>query len=61
MVTRFCRAGDVKSATRVFEEMPERDLVSWNAMISIGNRQPIESSWRAATVDSWMQEGNIST
>ncbi|KAK1619597.1 hypothetical protein QYE76_025114 [Lolium multiflorum] len=63
MVTRFFHAGDVKSATRVFEEMPERDLVSWNAMISVhvGNQQPVESSWRAAMVDSWMQEGSIST
>jgi pentatricopeptide repeat protein len=55
-ITWRSMARDVESARRAFEEMPERDLVTWNAMISghVGNRQPVESSWRAAMVDSWI-------
>lgn len=34
LVTYYSRCGDVVSARALFDEMPERDLVSWNSMIS---------------------------
>ncbi|RZC18785.1 Pentatricopeptide repeat-containing protein, mitochondrial isoform C [Glycine soja] len=34
LVTMYSRWGMLDEARRVFDEMPERDLVSWNAMIS---------------------------
>ncbi|KAI3930143.1 hypothetical protein MKW92_036542 [Papaver armeniacum] len=34
LVDMYCRIGDVESARRVFDRMPTRNLVSWNAMIS---------------------------
>ncbi|KAG6401494.1 hypothetical protein SASPL_138351 [Salvia splendens] len=34
LVTYYSRCGDVASARSLFNEMPERDLVSWNSMIS---------------------------
>uniref|UniRef100_A0ACD5Y5M4 Uncharacterized protein n=1 Tax=Avena sativa TaxID=4498 RepID=A0ACD5Y5M4_AVESA len=33
LVTAYSRGGLLDAATRAFEEMPTRDLVSWNAMI----------------------------
>nr|XP_029118441.1 pentatricopeptide repeat-containing protein At2g22410, mitochondrial-like [Elaeis guineensis] len=29
----YAKCGDIKAAARLFHEMPERDIVSWNAMI----------------------------
>lgn len=34
LVTYYAKCGDVASARALFDEMPERDLVSWNSMIS---------------------------
>ncbi|KAL9149930.1 hypothetical protein ABFS82_12G137100 [Erythranthe guttata] len=34
LVTYYSRCDDLVSARALFDEMPERDLVSWNAMIS---------------------------
>ncbi|KAI3937517.1 hypothetical protein MKW92_016383 [Papaver armeniacum] len=34
LVDMYCKIGDVESARRVFDRMPTRNLVSWNAMIS---------------------------
>ncbi|XP_057801392.1 pentatricopeptide repeat-containing protein At2g37310 [Salvia miltiorrhiza] len=34
LVTYYSRCDDVASARDLFDEMPERDLVSWNSMIS---------------------------
>ncbi|MCL7031707.1 hypothetical protein MKW94_002896 [Papaver nudicaule] len=34
LVDMYCKLGDVESARRVFDRMPTRNLVSWNAMIS---------------------------
>lgn len=34
LVTCYSRCGDVVSARALLDEMPERDLVSWNSMIS---------------------------
>ncbi|KAG8374280.1 hypothetical protein BUALT_Bualt11G0115100 [Buddleja alternifolia] len=34
LVTYYSRCDDVLSARALFDEMPERDLVSWNSMIS---------------------------
>lgn len=34
LVTYYSRCDDVVSARALFDEMPERDLVSWNSMIS---------------------------
>ncbi|KAK8969021.1 Pentatricopeptide repeat-containing protein [Platanthera guangdongensis] len=30
----YCKCGDLENARRLFEEMPVKDVVSWNAMIS---------------------------
>ncbi|XP_020580562.1 pentatricopeptide repeat-containing protein At2g34400 [Phalaenopsis equestris] len=34
LITMYARCGDLKSAWKVFDEISERDVVSWNAMIS---------------------------
>lgn len=34
LVDFYCKCGLVTEASKVFDEMPERDLVSWNALIS---------------------------
>ncbi|KAI3886156.1 hypothetical protein MKW92_051762 [Papaver armeniacum] len=34
LVDMYCKIGDVESARRVFDRMPTRNLISWNAMIS---------------------------
>ncbi|XP_058112386.1 pentatricopeptide repeat-containing protein At3g12770-like [Magnolia sinica] len=34
LVDMYCKIGDVESSRLVFERMPTRNLVSWNAMIS---------------------------
>ncbi|XP_057741823.1 putative pentatricopeptide repeat-containing protein At3g11460, mitochondrial [Arachis stenosperma] len=34
LVTMYVKCGEVESARRVFDGMPARDLISWNAMIS---------------------------
>ncbi|XP_008791830.2 pentatricopeptide repeat-containing protein At2g22410, mitochondrial-like [Phoenix dactylifera] len=32
-IDMYAKCGDIKAAARLFNEMPERDIVSWNAMI----------------------------
>ena len=34
LVSMYCKCGELPSACRLFEQMPLRDIVSWNAMIS---------------------------
>ncbi|CAH9109315.1 unnamed protein product [Cuscuta epithymum] len=34
LVTLYCKTSDLKSARKVFDEMPKKDVVAWNAMIS---------------------------
>ncbi|KAJ4906778.1 Pentatricopeptide repeat-containing protein [Raphanus sativus] len=34
LVEMYCKGGDLVSAREVFDEMPERDTVSWNVMVS---------------------------
>ncbi|PKA57872.1 Pentatricopeptide repeat-containing protein [Apostasia shenzhenica] len=34
LITMYARCGDIKCAQEVFDEIAERDVVSWNAMIS---------------------------
>ncbi|KAK8953919.1 Pentatricopeptide repeat-containing protein [Platanthera zijinensis] len=34
LITMYARCSDLKSARKVFDEITERDVVSWNAMIS---------------------------
>ncbi|KAJ4847510.1 hypothetical protein Tsubulata_029482 [Turnera subulata] len=34
LATMYAKCGSLKEATLVFRKMPERDLISWNAMIS---------------------------
>ncbi|CAN8287171.1 unnamed protein product [Cochlearia groenlandica] len=34
LVEMFCKGGDLVSARKVFDEMPERDVVTWNIMVS---------------------------
>ncbi|CAA7042183.1 unnamed protein product [Microthlaspi erraticum] len=34
MITYYTKCDDIASARKVFDEMPERDVVSWNSMIS---------------------------
>lgn len=34
LITMYARCGELGDARKVFDEIPERDLVSWNSMIS---------------------------
>ncbi|XP_052150201.1 pentatricopeptide repeat-containing protein At2g37310 [Oryza glaberrima] len=34
LITAYANAGDMRSARAVFDEMPRRDVVSWNSLIS---------------------------
>ncbi|KAG2552768.1 hypothetical protein PVAP13_9KG482900 [Panicum virgatum] len=34
LITAYANAGDTRSARAVFDEMPQRDVVSWNSLIS---------------------------
>ena len=34
MITGYCMAGKVESASRLFDGIREKDLVAWNAMMS---------------------------
>nr|GEX47448.1 pentatricopeptide repeat-containing protein At2g27610 [Tanacetum cinerariifolium] len=34
LVTMYAKRGNIESANKIFERQPERDLVSWNSMIS---------------------------
>ncbi|GFP82208.1 pentatricopeptide repeat-containing protein at2g22410 mitochondrial [Phtheirospermum japonicum] len=34
MIGKYANKGDVRNARELFDEMPERDVVSWNTMIS---------------------------
>ncbi|XP_043709840.1 pentatricopeptide repeat-containing protein At1g09190 [Telopea speciosissima] len=34
LVDFYCKSGDTETASRVFNEMPRKNVVSWNAMIS---------------------------
>jgi pentatricopeptide repeat protein len=34
LITMYARCGSIEDADRVFSSMPERDVVSWNAMIA---------------------------
>ncbi|XP_043720147.1 pentatricopeptide repeat-containing protein At1g20230-like [Telopea speciosissima] len=34
LIDMYCRCGSIKTARRVFDMMPQRDLVSWNVMIA---------------------------
>ncbi|XP_057818267.2 pentatricopeptide repeat-containing protein At2g27610 isoform X2 [Cryptomeria japonica] len=34
LVTMYAKCGRIKTARKLFDEMPERDVVSWNAMIA---------------------------
>ncbi|KAF7153778.1 hypothetical protein RHSIM_Rhsim01G0073600 [Rhododendron simsii] len=34
LITMYCKWGHIVEAERVFDEMPKKDLVSWNAMLS---------------------------
>lgn len=34
LITMYCKWGRILEAERVFDEMPKKDLVSWNAMLS---------------------------
>ncbi|CDY07646.1 BnaA03g18650D [Brassica napus] len=36
LVEMYCKGGDLVSAREVFDEMPERDTISWNIMVSGG-------------------------
>ncbi|XP_010261304.1 PREDICTED: pentatricopeptide repeat-containing protein At2g13600-like [Nelumbo nucifera] len=35
MITEYGRAGEVSKAMKLFEEMPQRNQVSWNAMLTV--------------------------
>ncbi|PQQ20552.1 pentatricopeptide repeat-containing protein [Prunus yedoensis var. nudiflora] len=34
MISAYTRVGDLASARELFDKMPERDVVTWNSMIS---------------------------
>eukprot|EP01018_Ginkgo_biloba_P001792 Gb_35793 [translate_table: standard] len=34
LITMYCKCGNIENAHHAFKNMPERDVVSWNAMIS---------------------------
>ncbi|PKU86359.1 pentatricopeptide repeat-containing protein At4g16835, mitochondrial [Dendrobium catenatum] len=34
LLSMYCKCGDLESACKLFDEMPVKDVISWNAMIS---------------------------
>ncbi|KAJ0976827.1 hypothetical protein J5N97_012301 [Dioscorea zingiberensis] len=34
LIDLYAKCGDMRSATKVFDEMPERDFISWNSMVT---------------------------
>lgn len=57
LVNFYSKCGMLENALKVFDEMSERDVVSWNAMIS-GCVECCEYQ-RALALFSWMQKGNL--
>ncbi|KAI4326635.1 hypothetical protein MLD38_031926 [Melastoma candidum] len=46
LVDSYCKCADMWDAMKVFEEMPERDVVSWNIVVSGCNRGSLfAESW----------------
>uniref|UniRef100_A0A0D9VSP3 Uncharacterized protein n=1 Tax=Leersia perrieri TaxID=77586 RepID=A0A0D9VSP3_9ORYZ len=51
LITAYANAGDMRSAGAVFDEMPRRDVVSWNSLISACNR----AGWCRESLDLFQE------
>ncbi|XP_042492478.1 pentatricopeptide repeat-containing protein At4g32430, mitochondrial [Macadamia integrifolia] len=58
LITMYSRPGNLEEAKRIFDEMPERDLVSWNALLS-GYTQGVNYGIEAISVFTKMVKGGM--
>ncbi|XP_057476645.1 pentatricopeptide repeat-containing protein At4g16835, mitochondrial [Actinidia eriantha] len=56
LISMYCKCGDLKDAWKLFHEMPHRDVVTWNAMIS-GHAQHGAGEKALALFDGMRNEG----
>ncbi|XP_068643843.1 pentatricopeptide repeat-containing protein At3g24000, mitochondrial-like [Aristolochia californica] len=55
LIDGYCKEGDISYAHRLFDEMPQRNLVSWTSLISGYSRL----EWHAESFDMFLQMLNM--